>query len=77
MIAIRPIFSQAEGTESNSRPTSKKRSTSLPKQSGRGSTGLLGQDVVEGYFEELAQTRDTLSGRSDDLESGRVKPEPR
>jgi len=32
------------------------------------------QDVVEGYFDELAQTREMLNSRYDDLKSGRVKP---
>ena len=45
-------------------------------QSGRGSPDKLVQDVVEGYFEELAQTRGMLNSRYDDLKSGRVKPIP-
>lgn len=39
-------------------------------------TGELVEDVVAGYFEELAQTRDMLNSRYDDLKSGRVKPIP-
>jgi hypothetical protein len=34
------------------------------------------QDVVDGYFDELAQTREMLDSRYDDLKSGRVKPIP-
>ena len=34
----------------------------------------LVQDVVEGYFDEVAQMRDLLDTRYDDLKSGRVKP---
>lgn len=34
----------------------------------------LVQDVVAGYFEELARVRTTLDGRYDDLKSGRVTP---
>lgn len=31
---------------------------------------------MEGYFDELAQTREMLNSRYDDLKSGRVKPIP-
>lgn len=34
------------------------------------------QDVIEGYFDELAQTREMLNNRYDDLKTGRVKPIP-
>jgi len=34
------------------------------------------RDVVEGYILELAQTREMLNSRYDDLKSGRVKPIP-
>ncbi len=34
------------------------------------------QDVIEGYFEELAQTHTMLNRRSDDLKDGTVKPIP-
>jgi hypothetical protein len=37
-------------------------------------TGELVEDVVAGYFDELAQTREMLNSRYDDLKSGRVKP---
>ena len=37
-------------------------------------TGELVEDVVAGYFDELARTRDMLNSRYDDLKSGRVKP---
>ena len=45
-------------------------------QSGRGTPDKLVQDVVEGYFDELAQAREMLNSRYDDLKSGRVKPIP-
>jgi predicted DNA-binding protein len=48
----------------------------LAAQSGRGTAEEFVQDVVEGYFDELAQTRRTLDSRYDDLKSGRVKPVP-
>ena len=47
----------------------------LAAQSGRSTAEELVQDV-EGYFDELAQTRRTLDSRYDDLKSGRVKPVP-
>ena len=34
----------------------------------------LVEDAVIGYFDELASVRETLDGRYDDLESGKVKP---
>jgi len=46
----------------------------LAAQSGRGSADRLVQEVIEGYFDELAQTREMLDSRYDDLKSGRVKP---
>jgi hypothetical protein len=36
--------------------------------------GELVEDVIAGYFDELAQTRQMLDSRYDDLKSGRVKP---
>ncbi len=48
----------------------------LAAQTGRGTAAELVQDVVEGYFDELAQTREMLNSRYDDLKSGRVKPIP-
>jgi len=47
----------------------------LAGQSGRGTDELL-QDALAAYFEELAQTRDMLNSRYDELKSGRVKPIP-
>ncbi|MEP6715548.1 MAG: hypothetical protein ABJC09_08220 [Terriglobia bacterium] len=34
----------------------------------------LAEDALAGYFEELAQTRQMLDSRYDDLKSGGVKP---
>jgi hypothetical protein len=48
----------------------------LALRSGRRTADELVQQVVEGYFEELAETRQTLDSRYDDLESGKVKPIP-
>jgi predicted transcriptional regulator len=38
--------------------------------------GELVEDVMAGYFDELAQTREMLNSRYDDLKSGKVKPIP-
>jgi len=45
----------------------------MARESGRPSDELV-EDAVIGYFDELAQTREALDQRFDDLESGRVKP---
>jgi predicted transcriptional regulator len=42
-------------------------------ESGRPSDELV-EDAVIGYFDELAQAREMLDRRFDDLESGRVAP---
>jgi len=42
-------------------PGTEKKLQDLAAQSGRGSADELVQDVVERYFDELAQTRDMLS----------------
>jgi predicted transcriptional regulator len=42
-------------------------------ESGRQSDELL-EDAVIGYVDELAQVREMLDRRFDDLESGRVQP---
>jgi hypothetical protein len=55
-------------------PETEKKLKDLAAQSGRGTPDKLVQDVVEGYFDELAQTREMLNSRYDDLKSGRVKP---
>jgi hypothetical protein len=36
--------------------------------------GELVEDVIAGYFDELAQARQMLDSRYDDLKSGKVKP---
>jgi hypothetical protein len=53
-------------------PDVEKKLNDLAVQSGRGTDELL-QDALAGYFDELAQTRDSLNGRYDKLTSGRVK----
>ncbi len=45
----------------------------LALETGR-ATGELVEDAMAGYFDELAQVREMLNGRYDDLKSGKVKP---
>ena len=57
-------------------PETEKKLNDLAAQSGRRTADELVQDVIEGYFDELAQTHTMLNSRYDDLKSGRVKPLP-
>jgi predicted DNA-binding protein len=57
-------------------PETEQKLHDLAAQSGRKTADELVQDVIEGYFDELAQTRTTLNRRYDDLKSGTVKPIP-
>ena len=45
----------------------------LAMDTGRAADERL-QDALVGYFDELAELRQTLDSRYDDLKSGRVKP---
>ena len=55
-------------------PETEKKLKDLAAQAGRETADELVQDVIEEYFGDLAQTREMLDRRYDDLESGRVKP---
>ncbi|HKN72302.1 MAG TPA: hypothetical protein VJX30_14800 [Terriglobales bacterium] len=57
-------------------PETEKKLRDLAAQSGRGTPDEIVQDVVEGYFDELAHTREMVNSRYDDLKSGRVKSIP-
>jgi hypothetical protein len=57
-------------------PDVEKKLNDLAAQSGRGNAASLVKDVVESYFDDLAETREMLDSRYDDLESGLVKPIP-
>ena len=54
-------------------PDVERKLNELAAQSGRGASELL-QDALAGYLDELAQTREMLDSRYDELKSGRVKP---
>jgi predicted transcriptional regulator len=45
----------------------------LAREAGRPTSELV-EDVLSGYLCEVAQTREMLDSRYDDLKSGRVKP---
>ncbi len=48
----------------------------LAAQSDSGTADSLVRDVVEGYLDELAKTREMLSDRYDNLKSGQMSPIP-
>ena len=55
-------------------PETEKKLQELAALSGRTTADELVQDVVAGYFDELAQTREMLTDRYNNLKSGGVKP---
>jgi len=55
------------------RPDLEEKLNELSSLTGRPTDELV-QDVIAGYFDELAETREMLGSRYDDLKSGRVKP---
>jgi predicted transcriptional regulator len=59
--------------EAHLRPEIESRLQELAAQTGRAPNDLI-EDAMAGYLQELAQTREMLDSRYDDLKSGRVKP---
>jgi hypothetical protein len=59
--------------EVNFNPDLQAKLEKLASETGRPPVELV-QDVVAGYFDDLAGTREMLNSRYDDLKSGRVKP---
>ena len=55
-------------------PETEKKLQELAALSGRTTADELVQDVVAGYFDELAQTREMLTDRYNNLKSGGVMP---
>jgi predicted transcriptional regulator len=55
------------------RPETESRLQELASKSGRPPGDLI-EDAMAGYLQELAQVRELLDGRYDDLKSGRVQP---
>jgi predicted DNA-binding protein len=68
------FFPYLQGMEVSFSPETEKKLKELAAESGRGTADELVQDVVAGYFNELAQTREMLADRYDNLKSGGVKP---
>lgn len=54
-------------------PETESRLQELASKSGRAPNDLI-EDAMAAYLQELAQVRDMLDSRYDDLKSGRVKP---
>ena len=55
------------------KPETESRLQELAAQTGRAPEELV-EDAMAGYLQELAQTRQMLDSRYDDIKSGRVKP---
>ena len=55
------------------RPEIESRLQELATKSGRAPNDLI-EDAMAGYLQELAQTREMLDNRYDDLKTGRVNP---
>jgi predicted transcriptional regulator len=55
------------------RPEIESRLQELAAKTGRALNDLI-EDAMAGYLQELAQTREMLDSRYDDLKSGQVKP---
>jgi predicted transcriptional regulator len=55
------------------RPETESRLQELAAKSGRAADDLI-EDAMAGYLQELAQVREMLDSRYDDLKGGRVKP---
>ena len=55
------------------RPETESRLQELAAKTGRAPDDLF-EDAMAGYLKELAETREMLDGRYDDITSGRVNP---
>jgi predicted transcriptional regulator len=69
----RQVFSYSEAMEVHFSPDLQAKIDQLVQETGRPAEKLL-EDALAGYVIELAQTREALDSRYDDLKSGRVKP---
>lgn len=56
-------------------PETEKKLTALATQSGRRTDELV-EDAMAGYLDEVAQVRDLVDSRYDELKSGSVRPVP-
>jgi predicted transcriptional regulator len=72
--AVRAILrKKVEQMEVHFTPEVQSKLEEMARETGRPSEELV-EDAVLGYFDELAQAREMLDRRSDDLETGRVQP---
>jgi hypothetical protein len=55
------------------KPDTESRLTELASRSGRATDDLV-EDALSGYLAEIAEVREMLDGRYDDIKSDRVKP---
>jgi predicted transcriptional regulator len=55
------------------KPETESRLMELSAKTGRNPEELI-EDAIAGYTAEMAELRDTLDSRYDDIKSGRVKP---
>jgi hypothetical protein len=55
------------------KPDTELRLAELASRSGRATDDLL-EDALSGYLVEIAEVREMLDGRYDDIKSGRIKP---
>jgi len=55
------------------KPDTESRLTELASRSGRATDDLV-EDALSGYLAEIAEVREMLDVRYDDIKSGRVKP---
>ncbi len=62
------------GMEVHFTPETEKKLKELAAQSESGTADEVVRDVVEGYLDELAQTRKMLSDRYDNMKRGNVTP---
>jgi hypothetical protein len=74
-VARNHVFAYAEAMEVHFAPDVQAKLDRLVSETGRAPDKLL-EDALAGYDIELAETREMLDSRYDDLKSGRVKPIP-
>ena len=55
------------------KPDTETRLAELASRSGRATDDLV-EDALSGYLTEIAEARERLDGRYDDVKSGRVRP---
>jgi predicted transcriptional regulator len=62
-----------EDVQINLTPQTRAKLDKLAQETGRNADDLV-EDALVGYLDEVAQLREVLDSRFDDLKSGRVKP---